>query len=288
MFFDAHLSASGRMSCASCHDPAHAYGPPDGAAVRMGGAAMDRPGTRAVPSLRYKTFTPMFQEHFYRQRGEDMEDEGPTGGFTSDGRVNTAAAQARIPLLDANEMANGNAQDFVHRLASVPYVDEFKAAFGADALADAEKALGFAGEALQKFQEEDPSFSPYTSKYDRYLHGEIKLSEAELRGLLLFNRKDKGNCAQCHPSWPGANRRPPQFTDFGFDALGVPRNRDIAANADPQYFDLGLCGPARHDLATRKDFCGMCFFTTAPSTRSPTRCAFMSRATPIRRTGIPR
>jgi hypothetical protein len=29
LFFEKALSASGRMSCASCHDPAHAYGPPN-------------------------------------------------------------------------------------------------------------------------------------------------------------------------------------------------------------------------------------------------------------------
>jgi cytochrome c peroxidase len=29
----------------------------------------------------------------------------------------------------------------------------------------------------------------------------------------------------------------------------VPRNTDIPANADPTYYDLGLCGPFRTDLA---------------------------------------
>ncbi len=31
------------------------------------------------------------------------------------------------------------------------------------------------------------------------------------------------------------------FTDYGYDALGVPRNRAVAANADPDRHDLGLC-----------------------------------------------
>ena len=31
---------------------------------------------------------------------------------------------------------------------------------------------------------------------------------------------------------------------------------DIAANADPAYYDLGLCGPSRSDLAARTDLCG--------------------------------
>jgi cytochrome c peroxidase len=46
------------------------------------------------------------------------------------------------------------------------------------------------------------------------------------------------------------------FTDYTYDNLGVPRNPDIPANADPGYFDLGLCGPDRTDLAYRQDLCG--------------------------------
>jgi len=37
----------------------------------------------------------------------------------------------------------------------------------------------------------------------------------------------------------------------------VPRNKAIPANADPSYFDLGLCGPERRDLAKRKQYCGL-------------------------------
>ncbi|HEY2256192.1 MAG TPA: cytochrome-c peroxidase, partial [Variovorax sp.] len=53
IFFDASLSASGKMSCASCHSPAHAYGPPNDLAVQLGGPGLDMPGLRSVPSLRY-------------------------------------------------------------------------------------------------------------------------------------------------------------------------------------------------------------------------------------------
>jgi cytochrome c peroxidase len=66
----------------------------------------------------------------------------------------------------------------------------------------------------------------------------------------------KGNCASCHPS---AVKRGafPQFTDHGFIAIGVPRNRAIPANADPRYVDLGLCGPLRTDLSDRPEYCGL-------------------------------
>jgi cytochrome c peroxidase len=82
------------------------------------------------------------------------------------------------------------------------------------------------------------------------------LSPAELRGLRLFNRFDQGNCIACHPSGRGPDHEPPLFTDFTYDNLGVPRNTEIPGTADPAYFDLGLCGPDRTDLAERKELCG--------------------------------
>src|SRR5262245_56041637 len=52
LFFDRGLSASQRMSCATCHDPAHAYGPPNARPVQRGGKDLRAQGQRAVPSLR--------------------------------------------------------------------------------------------------------------------------------------------------------------------------------------------------------------------------------------------
>src|SRR5689334_19537019 len=62
LFFDRSLSASHRMACASCHDPAHAYGPPNARAVQLGGKDMRTQGQRAVPSLRYLQNVPLFTE----------------------------------------------------------------------------------------------------------------------------------------------------------------------------------------------------------------------------------
>ena len=47
-----------------------------------------------------------------------------------------------------------------------------------------------------------------------------------------------------------------RFTDFSYDSLGVPRNNSIAANQVSGFYDMGLCGPARTDLAQRADLCG--------------------------------
>ncbi|CAE6868276.1 hypothetical protein R75465_08115 [Paraburkholderia aspalathi] len=60
MFFDPTLSASGRQSCASCHSPAHAYGPPNSLAVQLGGPALSQQGYRPPQSLMYLYRQPNF------------------------------------------------------------------------------------------------------------------------------------------------------------------------------------------------------------------------------------
>ena len=60
LFFDTSLSSSGKISCASCHSPEHAYGPPNDASVMLGGPDLRRQGARAVPSLTYLERQPEF------------------------------------------------------------------------------------------------------------------------------------------------------------------------------------------------------------------------------------
>lgn len=262
MFFDARLTASGRQSCASCHDPAHAFGPPNALAVQPGGPSIDRFGFRNTPSLRYLHSPVAFTEHFYEPEvSGGRDDEGPTGGRTWDGRVNVAHEQALMPLLDANEMANADRNALFERLRHSPYAETFRRAVsapGEDVFADPESAIAWMGVALATYEQSPAEFHPFTSKYDAWLRDEARLTPKEERGLRLFNDIKKGNCASCHPS---THKNPenhfPLFTDFGYVALGVPRNRELPANADPSFHDLGLCGPLRTDLADRSEYCGL-------------------------------
>jgi cytochrome c peroxidase len=272
IFFDASLSASGRMSCASCHSPEHAYGPPNGLAVQRGGADLRQAGTRSVPSLRYLTFTPLFSRHFYTPASEDSEDEGPTGGFTRDGAVASLHEQAAVPLLHANEMANPNEETVVAKVQHGEYAQEFAQVFGTSIFSHPDQAFEDMGLALEAFQTEDASFHPYTSKFDAVMSGHDKLTLQEMRGYALFNNPQKGNCAKCHIDTPGPGGRPAAFTDYSFAALGVPRNPEILANRDPGYFDLGLCGPYRQDLAGETGYCGM--FKTPTLRNVATRTVF--------------
>src|ERR1700728_593485 len=60
VFFDTSLSSSGKLACASCHSPDHAYGPATDAPVMLGGPDLASPGMRAVPSLTYLERQPEF------------------------------------------------------------------------------------------------------------------------------------------------------------------------------------------------------------------------------------
>lgn len=258
-FFDPSLSASGRQSCASCHSAAHAYGPPNSLAVQLGGADMKHPGTRAVPSLRYLRRTPIWSHALptsFKERVSEP-DLMPSGGFTWDGRFNSMAAQAAFPLLAANEMANADAAAVTAKLAGSAYAERFRRVYGEDIFSHPEQALAALGAALQQFQLDDQSFQPFSSKFDLYLDGKARLSPQEERGFALFVDPSRGNCAACHVATMGATGAHPLFTDFNFEVLAVPRNPEIPANADPDYYDLGLCGPTRTDLSAQRRNCGM-------------------------------
>ncbi len=235
----------------------------------VGGAHFDRQGLRAVPSLRYLEHVPRFTRHLYLSRTDDPEDVGPGGGLMWDGRADTLATQALFPLLDPREMANRNLRELAARLRASAEAPRLRALthLTSDAPLDA-----LAARALARFELEDPSFHPYDSRYDAYLRGTGHLTAQELRGLALFNSADKGNCAECHPSAPGPGGRPPDFTDYRFATLGVPRNPALAANASTAYYDLGLCGPLRSDLIRESsEYCGM--FQT-PTLRNAARRSY--------------
>jgi cytochrome c peroxidase len=256
LFFDTSLSASGKLACSSCHDPRRAFGPPDDQPVRRGGRDQRQAGVRAVPSLMYSQNIPPFSEHTFDDEGDDSIDQGPAGGRTWDGRAQSVHEQASLPLLSPLEMANESRDAVVAKVRRAAYAAQFRETFGEHVFTDS--ALVFKGVllALETFLEIPAEFNPYSSKYDAYLRRELSLSAGESRGLAAFNDPARGNCARCHPSAIRAGAFP-QFTDFGYAAIGAPRNRAIPANADLSYYDLGLCGPLRRDLADEKQYCGL-------------------------------
>jgi cytochrome c peroxidase len=215
--------------------------------VQFGGPLLNQPGIRAVPSIRYLADIPPL----------GFDEEGtPYGGLNHDGSVDTFAAQAERPLLAANEMANFTREAVVEKLRKSEYAAKFRQVFGEASLDQVDRAFEALGLALERYQRDSAEFQPFSAKYDAYLAGKAQLTATEMRGLKLFNDEKKGNCAACHPSANRDDGRPPLFTDFTYDALGLPRNTAIPANADPSYMDLGLCKSGRSGRASQEGTCG--------------------------------
>jgi cytochrome c peroxidase len=283
IFFDASLSSSGKVSCSSCHSPEHAYGPPNDGPVMLGGATLTLQGARAVPSLTYLERQPEFSigpddkesenvnlaeqaalgqtaarvQKTATQTSQSATNIVPQGGLFWDGRADTLQIQAAIPLLDPREMDGGSIEIVADKLRNSSYVKGFTGLFGEGVLRNPRLLVSEAMFAVARYQIEEPSFHLYTSKYDYWLEGKARLSESEMRGYVLFNDQDKANCAGCHVSQPSRDGLPPLFTDTQYEALGAPRNMALADTKDPKFFDLGICGPTRTNIADQTQFCGM-------------------------------
>jgi cytochrome c peroxidase len=299
IFFDASLSSSGQQSCASCHSPEHHYGPPNDGPVMLGGPTLSQQGARSVPSLAYHERHPTFSigpevsdsdnvlplaqmaalgqtsaraKKSAKATADSALNIVPQGGLFWDGRANTLQDQALLPLLDPREMDGGSIEQVADKLRHAPYAERFTGLFGAGVFQNTNLLIAEAMFAIGRYQTEDQSFHPYTSKFDYWLEGKARLTESEWRGLQLFNDPDKANCGGCHLSAPTRDGLPPVFTDYQFEALGAPRNAALTDNNDPGYFDLGACGPTRKDIAKQTQYCGM--FQTPTLRNTATRRTF--------------
>ena len=248
IFFDRNLSLNGNQACGDCHSPSAGW-TGDISDINAHGAAYQgsittRFGNRKPPSAAYATNSPIF--HYDKQEELFVGGNFWTGRATGEKLGNPAADQAQGPFLNPMEHALPESACVVYKVCGANYLvklddvwpDACKIHWPADvkaacstegatvALSDTDRskinqAYDYIALAIAEF-EAAPTVNAFTSKYDYYLAGLVKLSKEELRGMDLF--QNKGKCAACHPMEPSENGTPPLFTDFTFDNLGTPRN----------------------------------------------------------------
>lgn len=261
IFEDTSLSEPRGMACESCHGPRHAFQGNNGstiAAVALGSRA-GHFGARKVPTLMYKAYSPAFG--FYKDVDDGKEVLEAKGGQFWDGRADDLASQLRVPLTNADEMNNPSLDAVVEKIKAGDYADLARRTLGEGVFDDASTAMDKLAGALVAF-EGSPALAPFSSKFDDWLRGTAQLSAIEQRGYRVFVDPKRGNCLACHIGKTGS-KDPDDwiFTDFTYDAFGIPRNPAIPANADPAYFDVGLCGRAGLEAflpkgVTKDSLCG--------------------------------
>lgn len=240
IFTDGNLSEPRGTPCAACHQAtmgfAGNHGGRDGVAV---GSMPGSIGSRNAMTNSYLGLIPA-PLAFVTTNGETEA----VGGLFWDGRADSAELQALGPLLNPLEMNNPDRQSVVNKIAASRYAAQFRQVFGANIFADTDAAFTSIGVAIAAF--EQARLQPFSSKYDAMVRGQAVFSPAETRGMALFMDPAKANCAGCHLMNPGSGKpEDSAFSEFTYYATGIPRNQAIPKNADPAFFDLGLCGPGR-------------------------------------------
>lgn len=135
------------------------------------------------------------------------------------------------------------------------YVQAFTSLFGPPVLDSDRDAFRAMTESIAAFERTEV-FQPFDSRYDRFLRGEVQLTDEEELGRLLFFSNQFTNCHLCHQLriLGGAELEP--FSNFEFHNIGVPANPAFAESGRKVTVDRGLAENPMVDPADRDNVAG--------------------------------
>jgi len=187
LFHDARLSADGKVSCSTCHDPAKGF--TDRKRVSEGFNGLT--GTRNAPTVINAAYMTRL---FWDGREPDLE------------------GQSKQPPVNPVEGGLANHDALVAIVRQDPeYIKAFKDVFGVDA---PDIGIDHVAKAIASFER---TIVAGNSPFDRYYFGgdEKALTEAQVRGLAIYT--GKGRCVSCHR----IEQTQALFTDNRFHNIGV-------------------------------------------------------------------
>ena len=216
LFFDTRLSGSGKISCATCHNPELNW--TDGKEKSIG-----HEGTinkRNSPTIQNTWF---YDKLFWDGRSSSLED------------------QAFGPINSESEMHH-EMPELVGQLRKIKgYAVLFQKAFGSSAINPHNLT-----EAIATFERTVVSNK---SRFDKFLEGDKKaLTNSELKGLHLFRTKAK--CMNCHN---GPLFTDNQFHNIGFSLNDngyyqvTHKDEDLGKFKTPSLRDVMKTGPWMHN-----------------------------------------
>ncbi|MDR6299501.1 cytochrome-c peroxidase [Mesonia maritima] len=188
LFFDKILSNSGKISCASCHQPELAF--TDGKAKSLA-SAKGKTVLRNSPSLINAVFA---DRYFYDLRARDLEEQAE--------HVIESHLEFDTSFSEIIEKLNINKE----------YENTFKNTFQQEKITRYSFAKALSSYVL--------SLRSFNSEFDKYMRNEVAEINAEVKkGFNLF--MGKANCATCHfpPTFSGLV--PPLYQENESEVLGV-------------------------------------------------------------------
>ena len=230
LFYETMLSKDNTQACASCHRQSDGFS--DSTRFSIGVELL--PGNRQA--------MPVFNLAWH------------SNDFFWDGRSELLREQSLRPIQDPLEM-NETLENVIAKLSSSKmYQDQFTRAFGSTEVTAEKMSL-----AMEQFM---LSIVSYNSKYDKFLAGEVQLTESEERGRLLFEAEynpffpevSGADCGHCHS---GRNFENDQYmnngldtdasmTDIGREAVSQNAN-DKGKFKVPTLRNVAVTAPYMHD-----------------------------------------
>ncbi|TYQ00013.1 cytochrome c peroxidase [Tenacibaculum adriaticum] len=224
LFFDTILSKDNTQSCATCHNPENSFTDTDQFSDGIDGIR----GTRNSMPLFNLVWN--FDER-----------------FTWDGKEFSLEKQAFEPVSNPIEM-HSNWIDVEKKLQNHPeYPSLFQLAFKTVAIDSA-----LVVKAIAQFER---TLISANSKFDKYLLGQVELTDNELNGFNVFMDETKGDCFHCHgsnnnPLWTDNkfhnNGLDATFTDLGLGGVTGDTN-DNGKFRSPSLRNLAFTAPYMHD-----------------------------------------
>ena len=227
LFYDPILSADNTQSCADCHAASFAF-TDNGKKFSTGIDGIE--GTRNSMAV----INVGWMDHLFW-----------------DGRASGVEDQAFGPVPNPIEMHQPWPEAMKKLNAHPDYPDLFFKAFGAKSI-DSTQVV----KAIAQFER---TMISSNSKWDRYLRGEVQLTQAESKGFEIFFT-EKGDCFHCHTTILYTdnlfhnNGLDSIFADKGlFDVTGDPN--DMGKFKTPTLRNLEFTAPYMHDgrFATLED-----------------------------------
>lgn len=220
LFYDPILSGDNSMACADCHLQKDAF-----TDIRQfsRGITGEEGARNAMP-----LFNLGWQKKFFW-----------------DGRAKSLEQQALRPIQDPIEMHESLANAVAELQAHPEYPDLFEQAFGAEII----DTLLIA-KAIAQFER---TMISGNSKFDQWKRNEASLTDAEQRGMSLFNNPEKGDCAHCHSF--GSTFSDFEFRNTGLDSIPVDRGlakvtglpTDAGKFKTPSLRNIEYTAPYMHD-----------------------------------------
>jgi cytochrome c peroxidase len=193
LFYDTRLSADGTVSCATCHQPEHAFSQPTAVSTGIRG----QKGTRKAPTFINEAAS-LFPHFFWDGRAASLED------------------QALGPVANPIEMGNTH-EAMVSSIRAVPgYAKYFLEAFGTNEISKERIAQAIADYERTRLS----GNSPY-DRWRRLRDPEAVSAQVKLGHELFFG---KAACVQCHVG--------SRFTDNSFHNIGIGWNEKTKTFSD--------------------------------------------------------